>query len=74
MHGDLRHPNILAFTDGSIRVLDFDWADSEGSAYYPTDINPQCQWHEDVKHGGKIKIIHDMWMLNLLLGNPNPTV
>ena len=74
MHGDLRRPNILAFTDGSIRVLDFDWADSEGSAYYPTDINPQCQWHEDVKPGGKIKIIHDMWMLNLLLGNPNPTV
>ena len=71
VHGDLRRPNILAFTDGSIRVVDFDCAGSEGSAYYPTDINmsPQCQWHEDVKPGGKIEMIHDKWLLSLLLGS-----
>lgn len=43
-----------------IQVIDFDWADSEGSAYYPADINmsPQCQWHKGVEPGGKIEMIH----------------
>ena len=38
VHGDLRPQNILV-VDNKVRLLDFDWAENEGTARYPKSQN-----------------------------------
>ena len=64
IHGDLRPPNILALADGTVRILDFDWAGCDGLAKYPKDLNTSIEWHEDVKCGGLIQKEHDDYQIN----------
>ncbi len=38
VHGDLREQNIMVMDDETVRIVDFDWADTEGTATYPPNI------------------------------------
>ena len=59
VHGDLCPQNILRLADGSIRVVDFDWAGLAGVVKYPEDLNVDCNWHPEVEAGAPITEIHD---------------
>ena len=49
MHGDIRSPNVLIHpTTERVYLIDFDWADKEGPARYPTDLNPKIKWIQPV--------------------------
>ena len=65
VHGDLRPQNLLIM-DETVRVLDFDWADTEGITTYPPELsmNEKCNWHSGVEPGGKILKDHDMHQIN----------
>ena len=66
VHGDLRRPNILVLPDDTVRVLDFDWAGTEGIATYPIDLNlsSECGWRNDIERGQRITSGQDMYMLS----------
>ena len=66
VHGDLRPQNILLLTDGSIRVVDFDWSGLSEQVKYPLDINESCDWHPHVKAGGVIMHHHDTYQIQKL--------
>lgn len=66
VHGDLRPPNVLLLDDGSIRVVDFDWAGKSGQVNYPLDINQKFDWHEDVGPGKPIVHDHDIYQVEML--------
>ncbi|KAJ7639135.1 hypothetical protein FB45DRAFT_739360, partial [Roridomyces roridus] len=38
VHGDLRPENILVHENGSVRVVDFDWAGKVGEVHYPYNL------------------------------------
>ncbi len=65
VHGDLREQNITVVDDETVRILDFDWADTEDIATYPPEINISYQntWHSDVKPGEKIRKDHDIHLI-----------
>ena len=63
VHGDLRPPNILTLEDGTVRILDFDWAGHAGVVKYPDDLNTSVKWHEDVKCRGFIQMEHDNYQI-----------
>ncbi|KAK7454500.1 hypothetical protein VKT23_011254 [Stygiomarasmius scandens] len=74
--GDLRAPNVLVETDEeetqvtSLKLLDFDWCDYEGSARYPefTNMDPDLNWHPDTRPFGLIAKAHDVYMFKKLTG------
>ena len=68
VHGDLRSQNIFIVNE-TVRILDFDWADTEGTAEYPPELNmsSHCNWHPDVKPGGKILKAHDTHQIDNLM-------
>lgn len=65
VHGDLRSPNIMVGPDGSIKIIDFDWAGEWGKAVYPSFLNPKVCWHEEVGAGVKIQPEHDLYLLRM---------
>ena len=69
VHGDCRPQNIMMTSDDKVCLLDFDWAGTVGSAYYPSDINlsSTCGWHTDVTPGGLIKIEHDVYQFEKMI-------
>jgi serine/threonine protein kinase len=68
VHGDLRSQNILIVND-TVRILDFDWADTEDTAEYPPELNMSsyCNWHPDVEPGGKILKSHDIYQIDIYM-------
>ena len=64
VHGDLRPQNML-IVDETVCILDFDWADTEGTATYPPELNmdSDCNWHPGVKPEGKILKEHDTYQI-----------
>ena len=61
-HGDLRPCNILVQPDGTIKILDFDWAGEHGKATYPFFLNHvDIQWPPGVSDGAKITPEHDSY-------------
>lgn len=67
MHGDLRRPNVLVKGDGTIRVVDFDWAGTNNVDKYPVAVNPDEKWPDDVEVGKLMKKEHDTEMVAMLL-------
>ncbi|KAJ8517158.1 hypothetical protein ONZ45_g5633 [Pleurotus djamor] len=37
--GDLRDANIIVNSEGNVFLIDFDWCDKVGHAFYPHDLN-----------------------------------
>ncbi|EJU01704.1 hypothetical protein DACRYDRAFT_116193 [Dacryopinax primogenitus] len=75
VHGDLRSSNIICTkeTTRSLgKIIDFDWADKEGFARYPYDLNDisEIPWAPGVGRGELIQRSHDVHMLEVsLCGN-----
>ena len=67
VHCDLRPQNILV-VDETVCILDFDWADKEGTATYSQELNmdSKCNWHSSVKPGGNILKDHDTHQIGIL--------
>ena len=56
VHGNLQQHNILVVND-KVHILDFDWADTDGTAAYPPELNMDrlmCNGDPNVKPGEKI--------------------
>ena len=54
--------------DGSIRLLDFEWAGKMGEVCYPADLNiNNIFWHSGVEPGAKITHEHDKYQIDKLL-------
>lgn len=78
--GDLCRTNILCSADGT-KLVDFDWCDEEGKAFYPPGVNlrrdgngkPIIAWHCDTGHGTQIKKEHDYHMFEILKKNHHHT-
>jgi hypothetical protein len=64
VHGDMRSPNILLGPDGDVKFIDFDWAGDIGNARYPTSMNPNIGWHQDVGLGKPIETSHDIYLVD----------
>ena len=61
-HGDLRPCNIFVRSDGTVSILDFDWAGICGTATYPLFFN-HCDitWPDGVEDGALITSEHDKY-------------
>ena len=70
VHGDLRPNNLLVCSDGTVKLIDFDWAGQDGSARYPVELNPEVGFPCDASVGGMISMQHDEYMLGKLLEDP----
>jgi hypothetical protein len=68
VHGDLRPPNVLV-RDDKLFLVDFDWANTRGTARYPLHISlsPEKNWHPGVTRGGLIEYEHDNHRLESLV-------
>ena len=66
VHGDLRRQNIIFLEDGTVRIIDFDWAGRSGQATYPTFLNPKISWHEGTTPDGFIEQDHDVFLVDQL--------
>jgi hypothetical protein len=67
VHGDLREPNILR-TDGSIRIVDFEFSGRENQARYPLFLNhTDINWPEGVAAQKPLMKRHDEEMLRRIL-------
>jgi predicted Ser/Thr protein kinase len=68
VHGDLRWQNILVRND-DLFLLDFDWANKQGIATYPVNVNlgEEKNWHHEVCRGGHIEFEHDLYRLEEML-------
>ena len=68
VHGALRDQNIIVMDDETVRIVDFDWADTEGTTTYPPEISMShtYTWHCGVKPGEKIQKEHDTYQVNLI--------
>ena len=62
VHGDFRDTNIVVTEDGSVRIIDLDWAckESEGRCY-PLELNHHIAWPS--RKGKEMKMIHDQYFL-----------
>ena len=62
VHGDFRDTNIVVTEDGSVRIIDLDWAckESEGRCY-PLELNHNIAWPS--QKGEEMKMIHDQYFL-----------
>ncbi|KAJ8521678.1 hypothetical protein ONZ45_g1631 [Pleurotus djamor] len=66
--GDLRDANIIVNGKGHIFLIDFDWCDKVGKAFYPHDLNTTgVTYPAGVEGGHAITKAHDEEMLNLYL-------
>ncbi|RUS32659.1 kinase-like domain-containing protein [Jimgerdemannia flammicorona] len=65
VHGDLRLPNIMWALDGSIKIIDFDWAGKDSQVTYPPLLNRESNipWHDGVRFGVNITTKHDWHLL-----------
>lgn len=65
VHGDLRPPNVVLFTDKkqTPMLLDFDWAGKDGSVLYPSYFNLEIDWADGVRPEAQIRKEHDLNML-----------
>ena len=66
VHGDMRLSNLMVGPNDSVKIIDFDWSGKVGEAVYPPLLNPEIDWHPDVKAGAKILPTHDLYMLDNL--------
>ena len=53
VHGDLRLANIIKRHNNFI-LIDYDWADKDGVAHFPVNLNFKLTWPESVRAGGRI--------------------
>lgn len=67
VHGDLRRSNLLVCRDGTVKLIDFDWAGQSAIARYPVELNPEASWHCDASVGKVIRIEHDQYMADQLM-------
>lgn len=67
VHGDFRGPNIIVGSDGTVKVIDFDWAGEDGKVFYPPLLSEDITWHSDVQFMAAIRKEHDQFMLNQIL-------
>lgn len=67
VHGDLRRSNLLVCSDGTVKLIDFDWAGQGSVACYPVELNPEASWHKDASVGNLIQIEHDEYMADQLM-------
>ena len=71
-----RHRSLRIYVNQTatvgLKLIDFDWCGMERTARYPADINldPDIEWHGEVRHEGLITKAHDIHILNLLVGSP----
>ena len=73
--GDLQDPNILYVdSDGSVALIDLDWAGTDGVSRYPATLNPANAWAEDVFPYGIMHKAHDIWQMERLADLCNPDV
>ncbi|KAF9472016.1 hypothetical protein BDN70DRAFT_819266 [Pholiota conissans] len=73
VHGDIRARNIVVdeYSQGALKIVDFDWATKDGEGFYPDTINMEelsKQWHRDVGPMKKIKMEHDKYAVFNVLG------
>jgi hypothetical protein len=65
--GDLRHQNIMVCHDGTIKLVDFDWASIHGQGKYPAKMNFKAiRWPRGVGPGEIMLMEHDIEMLDSL--------
>ena len=67
VHGDLRRDNLLVCSDGTVKLIDFDWAGGNASARYRVELNPQACWHGEASIGNLIRVEHDQYMAHELM-------
>ncbi|KAJ8516836.1 hypothetical protein ONZ45_g5898 [Pleurotus djamor] len=68
--GDLRDANIIVNSDGNVFLIDFDWCDKVGKAFYPHDLNTNgVTYAAGVEGGHAITRAHDEEMLNLYVAS-----
>ncbi|RDX42866.1 hypothetical protein OH76DRAFT_1410738 [Lentinus brumalis] len=68
VHGDVRFPNILVGPDGTMKLIDFDWAGEEGTVRYPIRVDTHVVDAPGVRPYGKIEAAHDRAMLERYIG------
>jgi tRNA A-37 threonylcarbamoyl transferase component Bud32 len=69
--GDLRDANIMygqsgGSAEGSVFLVDFDWAGKAGEGRYPATLNTDNCWEESVSAYGVMQKAHDLWQLDHL--------
>ncbi|KAJ7257355.1 hypothetical protein C8J57DRAFT_1436958 [Mycena rebaudengoi] len=64
--GDLRWPNVMV-AGKKVKLIDFDWAGTEGHAKYPIHLAHNIDWPPGVTAMGKIEKEHDIHMLKSLI-------
>nr|GAT45849.1 predicted protein [Mycena chlorophos] len=64
IHGDLRLPNIVFTNDGTVQLVDWNWAGhTSRPPRYPHSLNMNLRWAPGVAPGTEIKPAHDMHQL-----------
>ena len=72
MHGDICSPNMLIHpTTERVYLINFDWADKEGPARYPTNLNLKTKWTRPalLMQNKPILKTDDMFMLQMELSH-----
>lgn len=66
-HGDFRENNILVSQNGTVNVIDFDWAGKSTSTFYPCFMNhATLKWHESAQENMPLDPQHDLYWLKLM--------
>ncbi len=65
--GDLRPPNVILTHNDSVVLVDFDMAEKDGIAKYPTFLNSQLGWPAGASSNQLITADHDReWLARLI--------
>ncbi|KAJ8495018.1 hypothetical protein ONZ45_g13040 [Pleurotus djamor] len=68
--GDLRDANIIVNSEGNVFLIDFDWCDKVGHAFYPHDLNTNgVTYAAGVEGGHAITKAHDEEMLDIYIAS-----
>lgn len=62
--GDLRLPNVM-FSDGKVKLIDFNWAGKEEEARYPRLLSRAIAWPAEAFEFALIRAEHDLEMLQM---------
>ena len=68
VHEDLRAPNVLVNNaNGSVPVVDLDWAGQHNVSMYPKPVNPEGKWANLVQVVNVMMMEHNEFIVGELL-------
>lgn len=62
VYGDPHSPNVIIMEDGTVKLINFDWAGKAGIVRYPFSISWVIKWPDGVEAGGIITKEQDLAM------------